>query len=144
MQQLHDPYAPNYTAMASLQEYMGIFYSTPATNSISPELQLRSNTTMMELLAVDESVDDTKRYHKLVHSSEYGLIEELHEVDVSVGEAKRRVSILDDFKELLAVDCFVDGKKSNKSNERVQNNNNGNGKRSIFSVKEKYHAGLKR
>lgn len=140
-QQLNDPYAPNYTAAAFLQEYMGI-YSTPP-NSVSPELQLRSNTTMMELLAVDESVDDTKRYHKLVHSSEYGMIEELHEVDVTVGEAKSRVSILDDFKELLAVDCFVDGKKFKSNN--AQNNNIGNngGKRSIFSVKEKYHAGLK-
>jgi hypothetical protein len=138
---LHDPYVRKEKTF--IEEFEGIYAPNidGARGSSTDEL-LRDNATMMELLAVDESVDDHKRLEKLIHSSEYGLIEDLYEIDIEVSAAKRRVLLIEDLQDLLDVDHLVDGKTSAAPNEHT--NGHSGGKRSIFSHKEKYHASLSR
>ena len=141
---LHDPYVRKENTF--IQEFVGIYASNnDGTRGSSPEEIFRDNATMIELLAVDESVDDHKRLQKLIHSSEYRIIEDLYEVDVEVSAAKSRVLLIADLQDLLDVDNLVDGKTSVPSNGHSNGHTNGHGgKRSIFSHKEKYHASLKR
>jgi len=134
---LHDPYVAKEKAF--IPKFVGIYAPcNDGAKGSSPEELLRDNATMMELLAVDESVDDHKRFEKLIKSSEYAIIEELYDVDVEVGAAKRRVLLIEDLQALLHVDNLVDGKTKIQSNKH--DNGHRSGKRSIFSHKEKYHA----
>jgi hypothetical protein len=134
---LHDPYVPKEKSF--IQQFVGIYSpcNDGAKGSTLEELLL-DNATMMELLAVDESVDDHKRFEMLMKSSEYAIIEDLHDVDMEVGAAKRRVLLIEDLQALLDVDNLVDGKTTIHSNGHA--NGQRSGKRSIFSFKEKYHA----
>jgi hypothetical protein len=137
---LHDPYVRKDKTF--IQEFVGIYApNIDGARGSSPEELLRDNATMMELLAVDESVDDHKRLAKLIQSSEYGIIEDLYEIDMEVSAAKRRVLLIEDLRDLLDVDHLVDGKSAARSHGP---SNGHGGKRSIFSHKEKYHAALKR
>jgi hypothetical protein len=138
---LHDPYVRKDKTF--IQEFVGIYApNIDGARGSSPEELLRDNATMIELLAVDDSVDDHKRLEKLLHSSEYGLIEDLYEIDTEVSAAKRRVLLTEDLQDLLDVDHLVDGKTPAASNGHM--NGQGVSKRSIFSHKEKYHASLHR
>jgi hypothetical protein len=133
---LYDPYVAKENSF--IHQYVGMYAaSNDGARGSSPEELLRDNATMMELLAMDESVDDHKRFEKLVNSSEYLMIEELYDVDLEVGAAKRRVLFFEDLQDLLDVDNLVDGKTLIKVNHR---NGQQNGKRSIFSIKAKYNA----
>lgn len=134
---LHDPYVAKEKSF--IQQFVGIYAPcNDGAKGSSPEELLRDNATMMELLAVDESVDDHKRFEKLMKSSEYAMIEELYDVDVEVGAAKRRVLLIEDLQALLDVDNLVDRKTTMQSTGNA--NGHRTGKRSIFSHKEKYHA----
>mmetsp|Transcript_15807 Transcript_15807/g.31897 ORF Transcript_15807/g.31897 Transcript_15807/m.31897 type:complete len:249 (+) Transcript_15807:34-780(+) len=130
---LHDPYRPK-NGNDSIDLWTGVYAANNdgAKGSSHREL-LRDNKVMMHLLAMDESVDDHKKWTKDVESDEYALIGDLHEVDLEVGAAKSRALFLEDLQGLLDVDHFVDGKKMSETQEK-------NGKRAIFSVKEKYKA----
>lgn len=134
---LHDPYVAKEKSF--IQQFVGIYAPcNDGAKGSSPEELLRDNATMMELLAVDESVDDHTRFEELMKSSEYAIIEELYDVDVEVGAAKRRVLLIEDLQALLDVDNLVDRKTTMQSNGNA--NGHRTGKRSIFSHKEKYHA----
>ena len=138
---LHDPYVRKDKTF--IQEFVGIYApNIDGARGSSPDELLRDSATMMELLAVDESVDDHKRLERLINSSEYAMIEDLYEVDLEVSSAKRRVLLIEDMQDLLDVDHLVDGKKA-QANGYHANGHTG-GKRSIFSHKEKYHASLRR
>ena len=98
---------------------------------------------MMNLLAMDESVDNSKRYSKLIVSDEYTIIGELYNVDNEISGVKRRALLVEDLQCLLDVDHLVDGVVTTTTKKVDHNNNNSGrsgGKRSIFSVKEKYKA----
>ena len=103
---------------------------------------LRDNVVMMNLLAMDESVDNSKRYSKLIVSDEYTIIGELYQVDNEISGVKRRALLVEDLQCLLDVDHLVDGVVTTTKKVDHNNNNGGHsgGKRSIFSVKEKYKA----
>eukprot|EP00581_Thalassiosira_minuscula_P011227 CAMPEP_0183722992 /NCGR_PEP_ID=MMETSP0737-20130205/14761_1 /TAXON_ID=385413 /ORGANISM="Thalassiosira miniscula, Strain CCMP1093" /LENGTH=237 /DNA_ID=CAMNT_0025953241 /DNA_START=1 /DNA_END=714 /DNA_ORIENTATION=+ len=120
---LHDPYVKEEHAM--IRSFIGLYAG-------SEEQQLRDNAVMMHLLAVDENVDDSKRFHKLVGSKESAIVAELYDVDREVSGAKRRALLVEDLQGLLDVDRLVDGVKQP---EQVSG-----GKRSIFTAKEKYTA----
>ena len=115
---LHDPYVKEvYTAVEQ-------------SGGWSPG----DDPVMMQLLAVDESVGDGRRRRQLVQSEASAIIGDLHEVDREVGAARRRALLVEDLQALLDVDHLVDGvTKAEAEAER-------GGKRSIFSVKEKYTA----
>ena len=113
---LHDPYVKEvYTAVEQ-------------SGGWSPG----DDPVMMQLLAVDESVGDGRRRRQLVQSEASAIIGDLHEVDREVGAARRRALLVEDLQALLDVDHLVGGVTKAKA-ER-------GGKRSIFSVKEKYTA----
>ena len=139
---LHDPYQK--TEYTSISAESGMYTSTiaaSARDSRSETNQLRDNTIMMHLLAMDESVDDSKRYHKLIESNESDIIGELYMLDKQVSGAKRKVTLVQDLQGLLDVDHLVDGVK--KGGATAGSGSSGGGeKRSIFSVKEKYTAKL--
>ena len=138
---LHDPYVRKQNTF--IQDFVGIYAPiNDGARGSTPEELLRDNATMIELLAVDESVDDHKRLQKLLHSSEYGIIEDLYEIDVQVSAAKRKTLLIEDLQDLLNVDNLVDGKTGGHANDSNPNRNGT--KRSIFSHKEKYHASLKK
>ncbi len=130
---LHDPYRPKKDD-DSIELWTGVYAANNdgARGSSHGEL-LRDNKILMHLLAVDESVDDRKKWTKEVESDEYALIGDLHEVDLEVGAAKSRALFLEDLQGLLDVDLLVDGKKKTETQGK-------GGKRAIFSVKEKYKA----
>lgn len=67
------------------------------------------NVIMMQLLAMDESVDGTKRQHKFIASDEYSIIGEMYLVDCEVSGAQRRTLLVGDLQCLLDVDHFIDG-----------------------------------
>ena len=107
----------------------------------SDEQKLRDDVVMMHLLAIDESVDDSKRYNKLIQSDEYAIIEDLYMVDREVSGAKNRALLVEDLQGLLDVDHLVDGVQKAGVKKADENKSDG-GKRSIFSMKEKYSAKL--
>lgn len=134
---LHDPYVKKeYTA---IEQFTGV-YAAAANNGSSGEHELRDNVVMMHLLAMDESVDDSKRYQELIASDDYAIIGELYEVDREVSGAKRKALLVEDLQGLLDVDHLVDGKKKQHDHGCGTSSGGGGGKRSIFSVKEKYTA----
>ena len=136
---LHDPHAEKrYAGMDRFTGVNGVY----AVGEGSKDQQLRDSVVMMHLLAVDESVDDSKRYNKLIQSDDCAIIWDLFEVDREVGGAKRRALILEDLQGLLDVDHLVDGVKSKRvgGSRNGGNDANNGAKRSIFSMKEKYSA----
>ena len=81
------------------------------------EQQLRDNVVMMHLLAVDESVDGSKRYQKLIASDDYETIGELYKVDIEINGPQRRALLGEDLQGLLDVDHLVDLGIKNKNDE---------------------------
>ena len=81
------------------------------------EQQLRDNVVMMHLLTIDESVDGSKRYQKLIASDDYVTIGELYKVDNQVNGPQRRVLLVEDLQGLLDVDHLVDLGIKNKNDE---------------------------
>jgi len=67
------------------------------------------NVIMMQLLAMDESVDGTKRQHKFMASDEYEIIGDMYMVDCEVSGAQRRTLLVEDLQCLVDVDHFIDG-----------------------------------
>ncbi|KAL9187168.1 hypothetical protein ACHAXT_010888 [Thalassiosira profunda] len=128
---LHDPYTKK--EHGAIEEFGGMYASTVDGG----ERELRDNVVLMHLLAVDESIDDTRRYTELVASDDYALIAELSDVDREVSGAKRRALLVEDLQGLLDVDHLVDGVKKAEASSAAPV---GGGKRSIFSAKEKYTA----
>jgi len=136
---LHDPYGKKEYSV--IEQFTGIYYAgaaAAAAGNNNEEQQLRDNVVMMHLLAMDESVDHSKRYQKLIESNDYAIIGELYEVDVEVSGAKRRALLVEDLQGLLDVDHLVDGVV--KKEKVGDSSDSDGGKRSIFSVKEKYTA----
>jgi len=132
---LHDPYAREERSAIHL--FPGA-YATTGYGASTQAARLRDDAAMMHLLAVDEDVDGSKRYQRLIASDDYAIVGELHAVDVEVGGAKRRALLTEDLRGLLDVDHLVDGVKKHA----VAEGGGGatGGKRSIFSMKEKYVA----
>lgn len=138
---MHDPYAR--VERRAVERFHGVYgHDNPAITKGKKEEHelLRDNATMMHLLAVDESVDNTKRYQSLVASDGYAIIGELYEVDKEVSGAQTRVHLVEDLQCLLDVDHLVDGVKQLTDDVADQATGGAEGKRSIFSVKEKYTA----
>ena len=134
---LYDPYVAKERSF--IQHYTGIYAAdNDGANGSSPEELLRDNKILMELLAMDESVDDSKKLTKDLASDAYSIIEGLYEIDVEMSGAKNRVLNIQDLQCLLDVDNLVDGKTCGTGGGHAQATQNG--KRSIFSVKEKYSA----
>ena len=137
----HDPYVKReYTSI--IDHSHGMYYHDGGSSRRNEQQLLRDNVVMMNLLAMDESVDNSKRYSKLIVSDEYSIIGELYQVDNEISGVKRRALLVEDLQCLLDVDHLVDGVVTMKTKKVDHNNNNGRsgGKRSIFSVKEKYKA----
>ena len=132
---LYDPYARK--GHNAIEEFTGMYGH--AANG-GEDRQLRDNVVMMHLLATDEQFDDTKRYQKLIESDDYAIIAELFDVDKDVSGAKRRALLVEDLQGLLDVDHLVDGTKMAEVVDGGGSGSGGGGKRSIFSVKEKYKA----
>lgn len=139
---LHDPYGKKvYTSIDIVDTSMMMHINgAPGTSKDKEQQVLRDNATMMHLLAMDESIDNTKRYTKLIESDVYTIIGDLYDVDVKVSGAKERKTNVEDLQCLLDVDHLVDGRGNTNNKVGNDNNNEGGGKRSIFSVKEKYTA----
>lgn len=135
---LHDPYGKK--EYSTIEQFTGIYHAASASTAKEEQQQLRDNVVMMHLLAMDESVDDSKRYHKLMESDDTAIIGELYMVDLEVGGAKRRALLVEDLQGLLDVDHLVDGVVKNKEKVGAGHGGGDEGKRSIFSVKEKYTA----
>lgn len=136
---LCDPYVKKECRVVDLfagQVYGGV-QATSGKKGDEEQQQLRDNVVMMHLLAVDESIDDSKRLNKLVSSDDSAIIGELYDVDREVSGAKQRVLLVEDLQSLLDVDHLVDGVK--KADAGASAGSEG-AKRSIFSVKEKYSA----
>mmetsp|Transcript_43400 Transcript_43400/g.77989 ORF Transcript_43400/g.77989 Transcript_43400/m.77989 type:complete len:261 (-) Transcript_43400:307-1089(-) len=138
---LHDPYVKEQQNMVI--QFAGVYAASVGEGGSggSDEQKLRDDVVMMHLLAIDESVDDSKRYNKLIQSDEYAIIEDLYMVDREVSGAKNRALLVEDLQGLLDVDHLVDGVKKADVKEANESKSDG-GKRSIFSVKEKYSAKL--
>jgi len=138
----HDPYVKReYTSIIDHYSH-GMYYHDGDSSRRNEQQLLRDNVVMMNLLAMDESVDNSKRYSKLIVSDEYTIIGELYNVDNEISGVKRRALLVEDLQCLLNVDHLVDG-VTTTTTKKVDHNNNGGrsgGKRSIFSVKEKYKA----
>ena len=137
----HDPYVKReYTSI--IDHSHGMYYHNGGNSRRNEQQQLRDNVVMMNLLAMDESVDNSKRYSKLIVSDEYTIIGELYQVDNEISGVKRRALLVEDLQCLLDVDHLVDGVVTTTKKVDHNNNNGGHsgGKRSIFSVKEKYKA----
>ncbi|KAL7534938.1 hypothetical protein ACHAXR_006163 [Thalassiosira sp. AJA248-18] len=132
---LHDPYVKKEYTTIEASFAPGMLYNNKKEDD---QIVLRDNATMMHLLAMDESVDDSKRYQKLIASDDYAIIGELYDVDREVSGAKRRALLVEDLQGLLDVDHLVDG--VTKADGGAGAGEGGGGKRSIFSVKEKYTA----
>ena len=133
----HDPYVKReYTSID--HSHGGMYYHGDNRNEQQQQQLLSDNVVMMNLLAMDESVDNSKRYSKLIVSDEYTIIGELYNIDNIISGVKRRALLVEDLQCLLDVDHLVDG----VSTKKVDHNNSvsSGGKRSIFSVKEKYKA----
>ena len=94
---LHDPYRP--AAHAAVEHPAGPYAAA----------ELRENVVMLQLLAMDESTDDSKRSRRLIESDAGALIGELYGVDRAVGAARRRATLVADLQGLLDVDRLVDG-----------------------------------
>mmetsp|Transcript_1394 Transcript_1394/g.2408 ORF Transcript_1394/g.2408 Transcript_1394/m.2408 type:complete len:273 (-) Transcript_1394:327-1145(-) len=141
---LCDPYVKKECRVVDLfagQVYGGVAQATSSTSKKvgnEEQQQLRDNLVMMHLLAVDESIDDSKRLNKLMSSDDFAIIGELYDVDREVSGAKQRVLLVEDLQSLLDVDHLVDGVK--KTDVTSASAGSEGGKRSIFSVKEKYSA----
>ena len=137
----HDPYVKrDYTSI--IDHSHGMYYHDGGNSRRNEQQLLRDNVVMMNLLAMDESVDNSKRYSKLIVSDEYTIIGELYNVDNEISGVKRRALLVEDLQCLLDVDHLVDGVVTTTTKKTDHNNNSGRsgGKRSIFSVKEKYKA----
>ncbi|KAL7534932.1 hypothetical protein ACHAWF_005000 [Thalassiosira exigua] len=133
---LCDPYARKRPS--ELAELAGGVFAppNPSKSRVDEERRLRDDAAMMELLACDESIDGSKRLEKLLASDEWAILEELHEVDREVGGAKARAATEEEVRDLWEVDRLVDG----RGRAEAASGKAGGGKRSIFSVKEKYAA----
>ena len=78
------------------------------TNNNTEQQLLRDNVVMMHLLSVDDSVDNSKKYQRLIVSDEYAIIGELYEVDNLVNGPQRRATLVQDLQGLLDIDHLVD------------------------------------
>ena len=72
---LHDPYVMQ-NKHSSIDLSHGMYAAS--MNNNDGEQQLRNNVVMMHLLGVDESVDGSKHYQKLIASDDYVTIGELY------------------------------------------------------------------
>jgi hypothetical protein len=102
---LRDPYAPR--AHSIIHPFAGVYAADIGRSS--EEQLLRDNVILMYLLAVDESMDNTKRWNKFVGSDSHAIFEDLYYVDREVSGAQTREMLIDDLQDLLDVDHLVDG-----------------------------------
>jgi len=111
---LYDPYVMQ-NKHSSIDLSHGMYAATSMNDD--GEQQLRDNVVMMHLLAVDESVDGSKRYQQLIASDDYVTIGELYKVDNQVNGPQRRALLVEDLQGLLDVDHLVDLGIKNKNDE---------------------------
>jgi len=112
---LYDPYIMQNTH-SSIDLSHGMYAAAISTND-DGEQQLRDNVVMMHLLAIDESIDGSKRYQKLIASDDYVTIGELYKVDNEINGPQRRALLVEDLQGLLDVDHLVDLGIKNKNDE---------------------------
>lgn len=104
---LCDPYAPK--AHSLIHPFTGVYAAdNDGVGGASEEQQLRDNAILMYLLAVDESVDQSKRWNKFVESDSYEILEDLYLIDKEISGAKTRETLVEDLQCLLDVDYEVD------------------------------------
>ena len=104
---LCDPYAPK--AHSLIHPFTGVYAAdNDGVGGASEEQQLRDNAILMYLLAVDESVDQSKRWNKFVESDAYEILEDLYLIDKEISGAKTRETLVEDLQSLLDVDYEVD------------------------------------
>ncbi len=102
-----DPYAPK--AHSLIHPFTGVYAAdNDGVGGASEEQQLRDNAILMYLLAVDESVDQSKRWNKFVESDSYEILEDLYLIDKEISGAKSRETLVEDLQSLLDVDYEVD------------------------------------
>ena len=109
---LYDPYV-----MQNKHSSIDLSHGMYAASMNDGEQQLRDNVVMMHLLAIDESVDGSKRYQKLIASDDYVTIGELYKTDNEVNGPQRRALLVEDLQGLLDVDHLVDLGIKNKNDE---------------------------
>jgi len=109
---LHDPYV-----MQNKHSSIDLSHGMYAASMNDGEQQLRDNVVMMHLLAIDESVDGSKRYQKLIASDDYVTIGELYKVDNEVNGPQRHALLVEDLQGLLDVDHLVDLGIKSKNDE---------------------------
>ena len=112
---LHDPYVMQ-NKHSSIDLSHGMYAAASSMND-DGEQQLRDNVVMMHLLAIDESVDGSKHYQRLIASDDYVTIGELYKVDNEVNGPQRRALLVEDLQGLLDVDHLVDLGIKNKNDE---------------------------
>ena len=110
---LNDPYVMQ-NKHSSIDLSHGMYVASMNNDG---EQQLRDNVVMMHLLAVDESVDGSKRYQKLIASNDNVTIGELYKVDNEINGPQRRALLVEDLQGLLDVDHLVDLGIKNKNDE---------------------------